>query len=234
MWRTFSLMITSLVLLPLQPAISSIPTVSITPTPIHIDASITGKVTDALFSIPIPNALVKTDVGGYVAITDSNGYYIISDLSIMAGETADYILTAQADGYFSSGPQLVTISENGINGKTDFELLPVQASPVSTPTPEECLAKSLKISKKRLVIKRGKSKEIIAVLKGENCGVKGENIIANVNRIGFGRVSLSEASAVTDNEGKAVFLITAKRPGKSKIIFRAGNLKKSVIVKITR
>lgn len=236
MWRTFSLMIISLVLLPLQSSVLlSTPIVSTTPTPTyHVDISITGKVTDALLNVPIPNALVQTDVGGYTATTDSNGYYIILGLSVMAGETEDYILTAQVDGYFPSGPQLVTISENGINGKTDFELLPVQTTPVSTPTPEECLAKSLKVSKKRLVIKRGKSKEIITVLKGENCNVEGENIVASVGRVGFGRVSLSETSAVTNNEGKAVFSIIAKKPGKSRIIFKAGNLKKSVVVKIPR
>lgn len=236
MWRIFFFMTIGFVLLPLQSAISaSIPTVSTTPTPTyHVDTFITGKVIDALFNIPIPNALVKTDIGGYVVTTDSNGYYMISELSVMAGETADYILTAQADGYYPSGPQLVTLSENGTNGKTDFELFPIQTTPISTPTPEECLAESLEISQKRLVIKRGRSKEIIAILRGENCSVEGESVVANTSRIGFGRVSLSETSVVTNNEGKAVFSITAKKLGKSRIIFEAGSLKKSIIIKIIR
>ncbi len=211
------------------------PTLSTTPTPpYHVDTFIAGKVIDALFNISIPNALVMTDVGGYIVTTDSNGYYIISGLSVIAGETEAYILTAQADGYYPSGPQLVTLSENGINGKTDFELFPIQTTPTSTPTPEECLAESLEVSQKRLVIKRGKSKEITVILRGENCSVEGESIVANVSSIGFGRVSLSETSAVTNNEGEAVFSITAEKLGKSRIIFEAGNLKKSIIIKITR
>lgn len=237
MGRIFFLLFIGSVFLPLQLLAQTVtPTVSTTPTPIgHMDFSIYGKVTDALSNDPIPNALVQTDVGGYITTTDFDGYYIISGLSVNFGETVTYTLVAQAEGYYPSVPQLVTATFDGVSGETDFELFPIQTTPTPTSTPnEECLPESLKVSKKRLLLKKGETKEVVVVLEGENCFVEGEPIAVNVTRIGFGRASVSPSSNITDNKGKIIFAITAKKVGRSRITFKAGGLKQSMIVRVVR
>lgn len=190
------------------------------PTPI-CSSSISGIVTDATTGAPIESATVMVDPGGYSTMTDAAGEYIITD--ILSG---DYVVIATARGYVSSSAQPAVV--------TCDETATVDISLISTEPAPECLAESLEVSQKRLFLKRGETEEVIVVVGGENCFVEGETIVANIGRIGFGHMSVFPPSAITDDEGKVIFLITAERLGRGRVIFKAGKLKKTVIVRVIR
>ena len=45
-------------------------------------------------------------------------------------------------------------------------------------------------------------------------------------------IKISPLNALTDKNGQATFTITAKKKGNSKVTFKAGDVKKSIIVKV--
>lgn len=190
------------------------------PTPI-CSSSISGAVIDAITGVPVEGAAVTADPGGYSTMTDAEGAYTITD--ILPG---GYMVTATAQGYVPSSLQSAEVV-CGETATVHISLTPAEPVP-------ECPAKSLEVSQKRISLKRGETGEVIAVLGGESCFVEGETIVANIGRAGFGRVSVFPSSAITDGEGKGMFLITAERLGKGRIIFKAGKLKKTVIVRVVR
>lgn len=105
------------------------PTPSPSPLPTPPSAGIiVGTVSDALTGLPIQNATVSTDIGGYLSTTDAGGNYILEV------DPNNYSLTASATGYNSS-TQTITVSA-GAPTIANFSLTSsVQPTPTPSPTP---------------------------------------------------------------------------------------------------
>lgn len=89
------------------------------------------------------------------------------------------------------------------------------------------------LSHKKLELRVNRKRNITVTLTGDDgCAVEGEDIVVGMNNGGRKCVSVSPASAVTDADGKAVFTIKARKQGKGKITFEAGNMKKRLEVKV--
>jgi len=105
------------------------PTPSPSPTPTPANGIIFGFVIDASTGLPIQNATVSTDIGGYSSTTDADGFY-----NILEVVPNNYLLTASATGYNSS-TQSVTVSA-GTLIEAKFSLASsVQPTPTPSPTP---------------------------------------------------------------------------------------------------
>jgi hypothetical protein len=115
-----------------------------------------------------------------------------------------------------------------------FTTLEATATPVTTPTPE-CEVTSMEVLPKRLRLRRGEQGEVIVTLKGDTCIPGGETVIATIGRVDSKRISVSSAEEITDEDGLATFIITAKdKIGNAKVTFEANNLKKSIVVKVRK
>jgi len=91
------------------------------------------------------------------------------------------------------------------------------------------------VLRKRLILKRGKSHEVTVNLKGKNdCSTEGKIITATISKMGSRRVSVIPTSQATDENGQAVFTITSVKIGTAKVILKADNTKKSVIVRVIK
>ena len=115
--------------------------------------------------------------------------------------------------------------------------LPSSPTPSLTlsPTPtSECKAKKIKVSSGVLRLKRGQSATVVISLKGEDCVPAGNTVTATIGKIGSKRISVTPANQATDENGQAVFTITAVKIGTAKVIFKADSTKKSVIVRVVR
>ena len=115
-----------------------------------------------------------------------------------------------------------------------FVTLSETSSPTVTPTPL-CEVESVSVLPKRLILKRGKSHEVTVNLKGKNdCSTEGKIITATIGKIGSKRISVTPANQAADENGQAVFTITAVKIGTAKVIFKVDSTKKSVIVRVVR
>ena len=75
----------------------------------------------------------------------------------------------------------------------------------------------------------------ITITGADGCAVEGESVTATINKAGKKRVKVSPSSAETDENGQAVFTITAKKKtGKAKISFQAGSLESMLTVKVKK
>ncbi|HHT9135950.1 MAG TPA: hypothetical protein ACFYEK_01765 [Candidatus Wunengus sp. YC60] len=67
------------------------------------------------------------------------------------------------------------------------------------------------------------------------CLVDGETVTATINAAGKKRISVSPTSGSTDENGQASFTITAKKKtGNARVTFKAGDVKKSITVKVRK
>lgn len=113
-------------------------------------------------------------------------------------------------------------------------------SPVLTATPEPTPIiieepEYIEISTTSLKLKKRQSSEVIVTLLGADGIIFGsETITATINKSGSKRISILPTSASTDENGQAKFTITAKRVGNARVTFKAGSLKKSIVVKVRR
>jgi len=111
------------------------------------------------------------------------------------------------------------------------------ATPTPTPTPTPCEPEDIFVFPPSLTLKRNASGDITVKVTGEDgCAVAGETVTATINKAGKKRLSVSPTSAVTDENGRAIFTITAKKKvGKASITFRvrAEDIKDEVSVKVS-
>jgi len=63
-------------------------------------------------------------------------------------------------------------------------------------------------------------------------GLEGKEVTATINAPGKRRVSVTPSSQVTDENGQAKFTVTAKKKGNSVVTFKAGDVSKSITVKV--
>jgi len=107
-------------------------------------------------------------------------------------------------------------------------------TPTVTPTPAVCEPEAISVSPTTLKLKRKKSGTITVTVTGaEGCPVDGETVTATINSVGKKRISVSPTSDSTDENGRALFTITAKNKiGNARITFKANSLKKVLSVNI--
>mgnify|MGYP001570333741 FL=1 len=98
----------------------------------------------------------------------------------------------------------------------------------------ECGAEEIAISPNRLRLKTGKSGEVTVALGVDDCVPAGNTVTATIGKSGSKRIWVTPTSQATDENGQAVFTITAVKIGTAKVIFKTGGLKKSLIVKVRR
>ena len=106
---------------------------------------------------------------------------------------------------------------------------------VFTPDGGTCNVKDIAILPNPLNLKKKTSKTVTVTLTGAGgCKVEGETVTAKITK-GSKRISVAPASFVTDENGEAAFMITArKKTGKAKVSFDAGAVKKTLTVKVTK
>ena len=79
------------------------------------------------------------------------------------------------------------------------------------------------------------SSDVTVTVTGANgCAVEGESVTATINSAGNKRISISPSSGETDENGQAIFTITAKKTGNARVTFSAGDLRESILVKVTK
>ena len=179
---------------------------------------ISGKVIDTITGKGIENATVNDN------LTDRDGNYALEVESVDYGcGKLTHTLTASSEGYKHS-TQIITFSEVSCFETLNFKLQPTT----------DCKVKKI-VSKDLLRLKRGQSSEVTVTLEGKNCIPEGKAIIATIGKNGSKFISISSTSEIVDENGKARFAITAKnKVGNARVTFKAGSLKKSIIVKIKK
>lgn len=92
------------------------------------------------------------------------------------------------------------------------------------------------VSPGKLALKRSSSRSVTVTVTGEDvCPVEGETVTAKIDKAGQRRIVISPASGVTDTDGQVTFTITAgKNTGIGRVAFKAGSLKKVLIVKVRK
>ena len=91
------------------------------------------------------------------------------------------------------------------------------------------------MSRGKLVLRKGESIEITAETLAE--GPFGDVPIPNVEvtaKVVGKRIKISSSSVLTNNDGQAKFTVTARKVGRTKITFKAGDVKRSIIVKVIK
>ncbi len=108
-------------------------------------------------------------------------------------------------------------------------------TPTVSPTPTVCEAESISVSLSKLTLKEKKSGEVTVTVTGENgCAVEGEAITAKLNKKSKKNINVSSESEVTDENGEAVFTVTAKKKGNATITFKANGLSTKLKVKVSK
>jgi methionine-rich copper-binding protein CopC len=105
--------------------------------------------------------------------------------------------------------------------------------PTATPTPGACNAEEIKVSPRKLWLKKAESDTVMVTLTGEgDCPVEGVTVEAKVVK-GKGLISVSPESTFTNVDGQAGFTITAlKKTGNSKVRFKTGNIETILRIRV--
>ena len=108
--------------------------------------------------------------------------------------------------------------------------------PTPTPTPVVCEPTSIEASLSALKLKRGKSHDVTIQLIGDNdCPVADKEVTVKIDKAGKKCITVSPARGTTEASGAAMFTIQAKKViGRARVTFKAGSLKKAIIVKVKK
>ena len=124
------------------------------------------------------------------------------------------------------------LDAGGVKAKVDVNVVETLPTPTATPTititptPTPCEPESISVSPaKSLTLLREEEGEVTVTVsdKAGTCQAAGVTVTATIDKAGLKRISISPASAVTDESGEAEFTITAKdKIGSAKVTFKAG------------
>lgn len=74
---------------------------------------------------------------------------------------------------------------------------------------------------------------IVAILDDNGCPIEGTTVTATIGKAGSKRISITPTNQATDENGEAIFIITAKnKAGNARVTFSTGSLKNSIVVKV--
>ena len=92
------------------------------------------------------------------------------------------------------------------------------------------------VSPTKLKLKRKESGDVTVTVTGAgDCKVEGIMVKANIGLASRQFITVTFNNNITDANGQVTFKITAKhKMGISKITFRTGNVRKSIIVKVVK
>lgn len=209
-----------------------------TPTPTPSDVgNIAGQVTDAATSAGINAATVTVESTGQTGTTQSvqgqDGVYVIPNVPVGAQK-----VTASATGYLPT-PKDVTVEAGQPNPQTgknivNFGVSAGTPTPTPSPTPVCEVAEVDAVPQKQKILREESGEITVTLTCGD--GSPSANRLVNVDvKTGKKRVVVSPASALTDENGQAIFTVTAtNNTGNAKITFLHQNLKDSVTVKVRK
>lgn len=215
------------------PTTTPIATATPTPTPV-VTGAIEVWVTDAVTGESINAAAVTLDIGQSTTIAaecDQDGFCPFHDLA-----AGNYTVTASASGYASETQSAIVTGDDTTVVAFALSAAPIQTpTPIQTPAPILCDAEKIEASPEEIKLqKKEKATVQISIICGDGVtAVIGETVTARA-RTGKDRVRVSPSIAVTDDNGQAVFKITAKNTtGKARIQFKTSNSREVVKVKVT-
>ena len=117
----------------------------------------------------------------------------------------------------------------------------INKTPTPYPTPTEQATgdvSQINVYPEKLIIRKGKSIKISveALAEGPFGDIPVPNVVVKVRvKNGKGRINISPLTALTDENGQTTFTITAKKKtGIAKVMFTAGSVKKTLIVKVIK
>ena len=118
---------------------------------------------------------------------------------------------------------------------TPLPTLPPIPTPSVSPTPTVCEAESISVSLSKLTLKERKSGEVTVTVTGDDgCAVEGEAITVVLNSKSKRSIKISSMRQITDENGEAVFTVTAKKKGNATITFKANGLIARLKVKVAK
>lgn len=86
-----------------------------------------------------------------------------------------------------------------------------------------------------LKLKKKQSSVVTVMIERDNGVLKGETVTAIIGKASGRHILILPADEVTNEYGQAQFTITARdKAGKARIIFKSGNVKKSIIVRVRK
>jgi len=108
-------------------------------------------------------------------------------------------------------------------------------TPSATPTPGVCNADLITVSPSKLKLRKKKTDVVMVTLTGEgDCPVAGDTVRAKITK-GKRLITVSPASAITNDAGQAGFTIMAlKKTRYAKVEFKSGNVKTILKVKVVK
>jgi len=203
------------------------PTSNATYTTTNSTISLRGSALDSTSGI---NSVKWSNSNSGSGMASGTTNWSISSINLSKG---DNIITVIAtDNAGNTGKDTVTVTYTGQTSTPTPTSTTTPIPAVSPTLPPLCEAETITVSPFSLTLKRKKSVAVtVTVPPGEyGCSF---TVTATINAAGNKRISISPASAMTDENGEAVFTITAKKKtGAARFIFNAGSLKKSITVRV--
>ena len=161
----------------------------------------------------------------YFAGTTGTYYVQVIGFSGAFDENQAYTLSGTWEGMANATPTAISTQTP-------------EPTPPPLPTPSGiCEAESMEISTNRLVLRKGRSREVMVFVKGAgDCPVEGTMVLVKQPILKNNYITVSPSKQETDENGEATFTITGKRksPSSASVIFRTGNLKKTLRVKVKK
>lgn len=156
--------------------------------------------------------------------------------------SSSYTMIADAEVYGSVTGWLSTAHITGLSPSTTYyyrlkaleKFITWYGDEKSFTTLPQCEAKEMTIFPRKPRLKIGKSGEITVTLGGDDCVPAGNTVTATTSKIGSKRIWVTPASQATNENGEAVFTITAMKIGNIRVTFKVDSLRKSLTVKVKR
>ncbi len=144
--------------------------------------------------------------------------------------------TAPNDGFFTPVQYRGAFSadDNWLQGWTAADAYGFIVSDEDE-NPDANPAKSITVSPSSLTMDKGDSADVtITLADKDGNAVEGNTVKTKLNSAGKKRVSISSNNEETDENGEAIFTVTAKKKGKAVITFQSDNLKEKLKVKVKK
>lgn len=227
------------------------PTVTVTPTILPVPTTIstdmiatTCEATDVTSTTATLNGtIVKGGVGvyGYFEYGTTSGLYTygakLEQRSCSVEKEYGYLSGLAPETTYYYRFYAASKNETKYGNEKFFTTLVEGATPTPTVTSTpECKIKRMKVTPRRLTLKRGQNGAVTVILKGvENCSLC-DVVTAATGKKGSNVIDIYSACQVINGKDTFEFDIGvnswATATGKVRIIFKAGNLKKAVIVEV--